>query len=349
MASSAISLKPLDQMARDQFAAAMELVFAQEKIDPLPSGHISIESKDRGGQYGKWRRIDALGKPTTPQYLGSIDSDTYEQALAHKAELERIERSAKHLRKLGFSAEDHGSAIVLAALANAGYFSGGGVLVGTRAYRCLANHLGYSTAAIATQDIDIVRPCQLSLANPLPEGGLLALLKETGLKFIEVPGLRRSEPGASWRVVGKEIKLDLLVPAKSSRTAYQTIRVPELGAHATALEYLDYLMEEPMDGLVIGKYQLVPVKLPAPARFMWHKLALAALRPSTFQAKASKDIAQAASLVVMLAADEPEVVVAGRAMKTSMKKLVARSMAEFTKVLNARYKDVAEMVVTASR
>jgi hypothetical protein len=318
-------------MTVDQFAAAIENALSQAVIDPLPPGHISLEEKDRGGQYAKWRRQGANGKPLPPIYLGTVESEAYQYALAQKEDLERIERSAKNLRKLGLAAEDNASAIVLAALANAGYFKAGGVLVGSRAFRCLTNHLGYTVKPIvATQDVDIAQSGTIRLGSELPSGGLLAILQETGLRFVEVPGLKYSDPSTSWRVVGKEIKLDLLVPISRQHPPYESVSIPELGAHATALQYLDYLLAETMEAVAIGKSQLVPVRVPTPARFLWHKLAVSQLRVATFAPKVSKDIAQAACLAVCLSNDGVDDLLTARdAMSASMKKLVKKAWPAF--------------------
>jgi hypothetical protein len=335
MAKAEFSAVPFDQMVQDQFAAATELAFSQAIVDPLPPGHISLEEKTRGGMYAKWRRLGANGKPASPIYVGIVGSEPYETALAQKEELERIERTAKQLRKLGLATEDNASAVVLAALANAGFFRGGGVLVGTRAFRCLTNHLGYAVKPIvATQDVDIARPQAIALASPMPTGGLLSLLQETGLRFVDVPSLSHSEPSTSWRVVGKEIKLDLLVPSNRQHKPYQTVAIRELGAHAIALEHLDYLLADCMDAIAIGKSQLVPVRAPMPARFCWHKLAVSQLRPATFTAKANKDIVQAACLAVCLSRDRmDELIDAREAMSVSMRKLVMKAWPAFVAML----------------
>lgn len=341
MAKSQISVKPFDQMTVDQFAAAIEISLAQTVVDPLPPGHMSLEEKERGGQYVKWRRQGANGKPLPPVYLGTIDSEAYQHALEQKEDLERIDRSAKNLRKLGLAAEDNASAVVLAALANAGFFKSGGVLVGSRAFRCLTNHLGYAVKPIvATQDVDIAQPITIRLGSNL-SGGLLAILQETGLRFVEVPGLKYSDPSTSWRVVGKEIKLDLLVPSNRQHSPYQTVSVPALGAHAIALEHLDYLLAETMEAVAIGKSQLVPVRVPTPARFLWHKLAVSQLRVATFAPKSQKDIAQAACLAVCLSNDGiDDLIVARDVMSTSMKKLVKKAWPTFALLLGTAHAEL---------
>jgi hypothetical protein len=342
MAKAQFSAVPFDQMIQDQFAAAIELAFSQATVDPLPPGHISLEEKERGGTYAKWRRLGVNGKPASPLYLGSVGSHSYDTAMAQKEELERIERTAKHLRKLGLAAEDNASTMVLAALANAGFFKGGGVLVGTRAFRCLTNHMGYSVKPIAaTQDVDIARPQAIALASSLPTGGLLQILQNTGLKFVDVPSLSHHEPATSWRVVGKEIKLDLLVPSNRQHKPYQTVAIPELGAHATALEFLDYLLAESMEAIAIGKSQLVPVRVPMPARFCWHKIAVSQLRPVTFSAKAGKDLAQAACLAVCMSNEDMNALMAAReAMPSSMKKLIKKAWPAFTALCGDEHKDL---------
>jgi len=67
------------------------------------------------------------------------------------------------------------------------------------------------------------------------------LLKQTGLPFHEVPSLRRRAPSTSFKVRGRKLKVDLLVP--TSRAPYLPIHVPELGAHAMGLPYLQYLLK----------------------------------------------------------------------------------------------------------
>lgn len=344
MPKSRFSVKALDSITKAVFSEALELAFSQGPVDPLPPGHISLEKKERGGLYARWRRQGADGKPLTPAYLGPQGGEKHLAAQAQLEDLERIERSAKSLRRLGYAAEDNASAIVLAALSNAGVFSGGGALVGTRAFRCLTNHLGFIVSpTLATLDMDVARSRSIRLASPLPSGGMLELLKGTGLKFIEVPGLARNEPATSWRVVGKEIKLDLLVPAKGDIAPYASVEVPELGAHATALPYLDYLLAETTEAVAIGKSQLIPVRVPEPGRFCWHKIAVSQLRQTAFAAKAEKDLAQAACIAACMAAERlDELLAAGREMPAAMRKKVAAAYGRFAQLFGDNHRQVVE-------
>lgn len=344
MARSKFSATPFDETSKAVFSQAFERASAQAFVDPVPPGHISIEEKDRGGTYARWRRMGPDGKALPPQYLGVENGEAHLTALDRLADLQALASAAQSLRKLGYAAEDNSSAIVLAALSNAGFFDGGGVLVGTRAFRCLTNHLGFKVAPVlATQDVDVARDAKISLATPFPPGGMGEFLKATGLRFAAVPGLGRKDPATSWSARGKDLKVDLLVPASGSRVPYSTVRVPELGAHATALPFLDYLLAETAGEMSIGKTQLVPVRVPDPSRFCWHKLAVAALRPAGFASKAEKDVAQAACLAACLSLDHTqELLAAAAALPTSMRAKVLSVFSRFARQFGSEFLPVFE-------
>ncbi|MDB5806237.1 MAG: hypothetical protein JWN73_3559 [Betaproteobacteria bacterium] len=344
MQRSTFVVTPFDAIARAVFAEAMEIGLSQGAVDALPPGNIYVDARERGGKYAVWRRTGADGKALPPAYLGLEGSDEHEAAQARLADLERIERMAKNLRKLGFAGEDHSSAIVLAALANSGVFEAGAVLVGTRAFNCIANHLGYKLPSLATQDVDVASPRAIKLARPLEEGGMLGLLRGTGLKFVEIPGLRHNEPSASWRVVGREIKLDLLVSARSEKDAHGLVPLPALGAHASALQSLDFLLPEAAPAMVVGKSQLVPVRVPAATRFCWHKIAVAELREQHMKNKAGKDLQQAGALATCLAESGAldALLAMGEQMPPPLRGQVKRAFPQFLQQFGDDHRHVAE-------
>jgi nucleotidyltransferase-like protein len=84
---------------------------------------------------------------------------------------------------------------------------------------------------------------------------------------------------------GQALRVDLLCPKRGA--ADDPVFIRRFGAAAQPLAYLDYLLAEPERALFIdGGAALVNV--PAPARFAFHKLLVATLRPAAFQAKAEK-------------------------------------------------------------
>jgi hypothetical protein len=64
-------------------------------------------------------------------------------------------------------------------------FEAGAVLVGTHAFEVIVNRLGIRVAVFATEDVDIARPGKLALEKA-PKGGLLELLRESGIDFVDV-------------------------------------------------------------------------------------------------------------------------------------------------------------------
>lgn len=336
-----ITITPHSYSAKTVFADALDMACRQSEVDIFPPGHISIESRERGGEYAKWRRYGLNGSPVAPLYLGEKTSKTAQEALEKLEHLKAIEETAKTLRRLGFASEENAAAATLGVLANAGFFSGGGILVGTRAFNCIINHLGFKIAKnLATQDVDIARGASVRIAAT--KRPLLDILKSTGLNYCEIPGLKKNEAPASWHVPGKNLKLDLLVPSK--RKTYAIVPVPELRAHATGLLYLDYLIEQPMAAIIVGKSQLIPITVPEPARFFWHKLATASLRERGFGAKREKDIFQAACVAIMLSeSHRDELVDAAHAIPAGMRKEVLKTFPDFVKALSKNgYEKLAE-------
>jgi hypothetical protein len=295
-------LKRFDVSLRSVYAQAKELALAQERVPLVTPGSLQVEA--RGGRRFVYHyRYDPAGRRVT-EYLGPEDDEATVARVAEVgaaiAEAESLAGYSRDLRRLGFYAADNSTLVTVASLFNAGVFAGGGVLVGTHAYGVLLNELGVQAAPFPlTEDVDLARPGRIQLAG-LPRGGLLALLRETGLPFHEVPQLRRHAPPTSFKVRGQKLKVDLLVPARGK--PYESVAVPELGVHATGLPHFRYLLESPSPAVLLGRDRIVPVLVPHAGRFCLHKLAVYALRPDA--AKRDNDVAQAALLAAALAAQD---------------------------------------------
>ena len=146
------------------------------------------------------------------------------------------------LRREGYNVVDPRTYGTIASLANHRVFSAGGMLVGSHAYGVLLNKLGVRGAAYSTEDIDIARAAVLAFDRP-PEEGLLGMLRDSGIEFVEVPRLERRAPSTSYKQRGRShFHVDLLVPAPGE--TFPVVPVPELKAHATGLPYLDYLLAD---------------------------------------------------------------------------------------------------------
>lgn len=321
------------------FAQAVEWARSQSRIETRPPGHISLETRERGGHYAYWIRRGADSKQLR-EYLGPRESEKHLAALATFESLKSGQLQARNLRKLGFEAVEHDAALVIAELCNAGLFAGGGVLIGTRAFGAILNHIGYKVAPfLGTLDVDLARPTRIKLASALPRNGFMDLLKQTGLGFAPVLGLERPpEPPTSFKVVGRDLKVDLLVPSHLKSRPYTVKPVPELGAHATSLPFLDYLLVNAMNMIIIGRDHLIPVMCPLPERYCLHKLIVADLRSGLDNPKIEKDIVQAGILAAILSEEDPIALEeAISPMTSAMAKHARNSLPRLEKTLSGEY------------
>lgn len=296
--------KSFDVSLRTVYAQAKELALTQKAVPLLTAGSLQTEER-AGGQFVYRYRYDASGKRIT-EYLGPL-SDAATAAKVEQAKEEIRDQAAiaeysQKLRRIGFYSADNSTVVTVASLFNAGVFGAGGVLVGTHAFGAILNELGVSASPFPmTEDVDVARARSIELAA-LPQGGLLDLLKQTGLPFHEVPTLKRGRPSTSFKVRGRRLKVDLLVPARGK--PYAPVKLPDLGAHAMGLPYLDYLLKATSPSVLIGRDRIVPITVPHPGWFCLHKLALYELRTGGDNPKREKDVVQASVLASALAQDQ---------------------------------------------
>jgi len=296
-----ISLNYFDVSLHTAYVQAKELALAQRAVPLLTAGSIQTEQRS-GGQFVYRYRYNANGKRIT-EYLGAASEAAtvakLEQARQEMDEQAVIADYSRKLRAIGFYNADNSTLVTVASLFNAGVFGGGGVLVGTHAYGVILNELGVSASPFPmTEDVDVVRAGRIELAA-LPDDGLIGLLNQTGLPFHEVPTLKRGGPSTSFKVRGRKLKVDLLMPTRGK--PYVPIALPELGAHAMGLPYLEYLLKDMVTSVLIGRDRMVPVTVPHAGWFCLHKLALYSLRTGADNPKREKDVLQAAVLAQALA------------------------------------------------
>jgi hypothetical protein len=340
-----LRLKRFDLSFRTAYAQAKELALAQHEVSLLTAGSILVEK--RGNSRFAYRyRYDATGKRIA-EYLGPEDNhETARKIAAVEDEVQgakTLSRYSQDLRRVGFYSADNSTAITVAGLFNAGVFNGA-ALVGSHAFGALLNELGVSVPFPMTEDIDIARSEQIQVAA-LPEGGFLELLRETGLPFHEVPELKRGAPSTSFKVRGRPLKVDLLVPAKGE--SYKTVKVPELKAHATGLSFLDFLVEGAGRSVLLARDRIVPIVIPDAGRYCIHKLAVYSLRPSSDSAKRDKDAFQAATLAAALSDGQDFLLVAAmEAMNRSLRAKVRAGARRALEWLGTDYAAAATIIET---
>jgi hypothetical protein len=263
----------------------------------------SIVERQNAGRFRFYARTfyDGDGKKREEYIAGPVGSPEAEAAASAVRERIRETKALAHslqmLRREGYNVVDPRTYGTLASLSNHRVFSVGGMLIGSHAYGILLNKLGVRGAAYSTEDIDIARAAALAFERP-PEEGLLGMLRESGIEFVEVPRLERRAPSTSYKQRGRShFHVDLLVPSPGE--TFPVVAVPELKAHATGLPYLDYLLAESQPAMLMAREGCCAIRVPLPERFAVHKLIVSRLRVDR-GTKPDKDVMQAAVLCAVL-------------------------------------------------
>ena len=262
------------------------------------AGSISRHRNQNGTEYYVHRFYGGDGKQRET-YIGAGE-DGKKKAEAFQEQIGEIKALLPELRLLvreGFQAADQKTYATLASLHKHDLFDAGATLVGSHAFGVLINQMGVRAAAYATEDIDVARKETLAFFH-LPEKGFLDMLRDSGVHFVEVPGLGLKKPSSSFKQAGtSRFHVDLLVP--STDTRIRVVEVPELKAHATAMPFLGYVLGQTQTATLISREGCCPVRVPVAERFAIHKLAVSQLRTNR-STKSEKDIFQAAVLITAL-------------------------------------------------
>jgi hypothetical protein len=248
------------------------------------------------------RKQVCIGRET-PELLEKIELARHEKDEA-TAILSERKRLVAMLTVAGATSGRGRAAKVIESVARAGLFTHGGILVGSYAFSCYGNMLGvsFSGALARTEDVDF------SLDRNIPIGVPRNLLED--LRSVE-PGLREPKsilPAVHpFELVAQDgFKIEFLTPKLSPADNVPTLIEP-LSIHAQPLDYMDYLMEGVQDAVILYGAG-IPVKVPDPARFALHKLAVSQLREIGSKTKSDKDVAQATAILEVLIEDTPGII-----------------------------------------
>ena len=298
----ALRLVRLDPAGHARYQALKQLAYTQKRILEGAPGTLKRRVR-RGTEY--WvREFNGAGARKTDEHLGTVANVSAQQLEQARAELElakAIVAASSAMRVFGYQRADREPAAVLAAIYNHGLFHAGLTLIGSHAYGALINDYRVAAPAYKTEDIDLARQPPLKAALPA-DTDLQQVLNDSGLEFAPVPGLPSRRPSGSFKIRGaRPLSIDLLVPGK---TLGHVAPVDELRAHAQEVPFLDFLIEEPIDSIVLSPSHVIPVRVPSPERFVLHKLFSSQSRKSDRE-KIGKDLEQAAVLAAVLEHDNP--------------------------------------------
>lgn len=247
------------------------------------------------------------GATRVQRYLGPADTP---EVVARAADIRRAAADARVRRKTvsmlkrsGVPAPTLAMGRLMEAIANAGLFRNGLVLVGTGAYQVYPPVVGtvLSHAALTTQDADLAA-ASLAVASDVEGQSLLEVLKRADPTFVPQPSLDPRHPPRRFRsAAGFEV--DVLTRYRTRADEERAVAIPGLQCSAQPLRYLEYLIADPISTVALYGSG-VPVVVPQPARYAVHKLILAQVRVGA-AAKRRKDLAQAKELIEALGLGDP--------------------------------------------
>ena len=189
---------------------------------------------------------------------------------------------------------------VYEVLAQSGLFEAGAVVVGTHAFFHIGNMLcvQWDRPAGRSEDIDSDREQVISVASPPVEADIRETLIRANKGVLAVPALDSGQPSTQFSLRNQSLTVSLLTPMRG-RPSGKPVMLKGLNAAAEPVRYLDYLIEGSQTAAVPTGSGLL-IRVPSPARFALHKLAVSQRRPAAFAAKGRKDLAQAAAVLDVL-------------------------------------------------
>lgn len=292
--------RPLELAYRTQYAEIKERARSVEHILPGSPGTL-VKRSATGRSY--WYRAyqEATGKQVEDLVCRDTDEQRHEQAVGAVEFAKWMGVQVRTLRKLEFQVADKGVGRVLVELHNTKLLEAGLCVVGTLGYMAWLNELGARAVTARTQDIDLAARQSLKLAAPT---SFLEVMAGTKLGFHAVPGLSPADGSSSVKLSGAEgLRVDVLTPGRQTG---QLVDLPALRWRAQTIAHYDYLLHETREAAVLAGGHCIPVRLPAPERFMWHKLYSSTVRKN-FPEKAAKDLRQAATLAAVLTEQDEDV------------------------------------------
>lgn len=280
-------------------------------LDEAASEIRGTPTKRERGERTYWYDRYRIGKDIKEHYLGE-DSDRLRDRIAKHESLKERRRQRKRerarlvklLRGERFLGLDGNIGSLLSALAKAGVFRLGGVLVGTNAFRMYEGELGLRLSldqAAVTNDIDIANFEKLSLAlKDHVSPGLDEVFSD--FEFEPIPSLD-AEKVWRWRQSNSETRIEFLTPSFEDDEAVRDLAA--LGVSAQSLHHLNYLLSDPIHVAAIYRDGIL-IHVPRPEKFAVHKLIVAdRRRDGTEGLKARKDHLQAEVLIEILAEERP--------------------------------------------
>lgn len=290
--------------AQSAYAELLEVTRHQElsrSVEHL-SGSFNRKSV-KGTTYWYYQFTDGAGAGTRQIFVGR-DSEKLRElvARARTKDTSSVDRLAKGAMALGCAAATPSHFRIIRRLNEIGFFHAGGVLIGSHAFLTYGNALGVSWDNLArTQDLDFAHAgngIALGLPSTLKidtKGAIENL--EAG--FLPVPGFRPKDRTATFiSKVDRTLRLDFLTPMVHGKS--DAFRHEDLGVNLQPIRFMEFLLEDVDQAVILSAVGAVMVTVPDPARYALHKILVHVERRKHNPAKAVKDLRQSAALIEVL-------------------------------------------------
>jgi len=258
----------------------------------------------KGKEYWYYQTPDLTGRQMQI-FLGAASVELSTLIEQHR----QGDATTLHLRQLARQAIAAGClsivsshARIIERLADAGFFRAGGILVGTHVYMAYQNYLGIRwQSAAQTADLDFAHAGRnVSVAIPsdvtMDMGSEIEALK---MGFVPVKSL-------TTYVKSDEQDLQIDFVTCRHRGGDTPVLIKALNATMQPLKFMEFSMEAPIQVTLLAQRGPITVNAPPPEKYALHKLLVYGERPQNMRVKATKDLAQAASLIDYLAKNDSE-------------------------------------------
>lgn len=322
-------------MAIIELSPSIQTLFADlmQQVETAPLAGTAYQ-RERDGIAYHYAKIP-VGTDRIDSFIGRVGDPVAEEqvkSLARGMALAKARRkTVSMLKSAGLAAPDRTPGAALDAIAHAGLFRDGAVLVGTMAYQVSEPLVGRRLPAplLMTGDLDLAT-VNLAISADPPES-MEAILRRADPSFAAVMQLDPRQPAARFRN-DRGYLVDLL--SQERRRDERPVPLPQLEAGAEPLQHLRWLIESPVPTVVLWGAG-VAVRVPQPARFAVHKL-MVAQRRGHDRIKRQKDLDQADAMMTALRAHDPfaleDAIEEARAQGRNWAKEIDRSLAELEAV-----------------
>lgn len=319
-------------MALIELSPSLQTLYADlvQQVETAPVAG-TVYQRERDGIAYHYAKVP-VGAVRIDSFLGRVGdavADAQAQSMALGMALAKARRrTVSMLKSAGLAAPDRALGAVLDAIAHAGLFRNGAVLVGTSAYMLYEPFAGRRLPAptLMTGDLDLAA-VNVALTAETAEP-MESILKRADPTFTSVMPLDPRQPAARFRNANGYL-VDLL--AQTRRRGQRTVPLRGLEAGAEPLQHLGWLIDQPAIAVALWGAGIA-VKIPQVARFAVHKLIVAQRRRPSDRPKRQKDLAQADALMGALYVQDPfaleDALGDARAQGRSWAAAIDRSLAE---------------------